>query len=186
MSAGTWDGCSWLNPPAKWSVTAGGLRVRSSGETDFWRHTHYGFVKDDGHVFGREVSGDVTVTATFTGAFVAQYDQAGLMLRAGETEWLKCGVEYVDGMRRISTVVTRGFSDWSIVSLPDLPERLTVELTRSGDCVEVRFDLDGPELVRVAYVEPRRPLLYGVMCASPQGPGFEALFERFEIVPARG
>jgi regulation of enolase protein 1 (concanavalin A-like superfamily) len=182
MSPSTWDGCSWLNPPAQWSVDADGLHVRSSEGTDFWRHTHYGFVKDDGHVFGREVAGDVKVTATFTGTFASQYDQAGLMLRASETEWLKCGIEYVDGMRRMSTVVTRDFSDWSIVSPPELPERLTVELTRSGDCVEVRYVLDGPELVRVAYLEPGRPLLCGVMCASPQGPGFESLFERFDIV----
>ena len=184
MSAGTWEGCAWLNPPPQWSLTPEALRVRSGEGTDFWRHTHYGFVKDDGHVFGREMTGDFRMTVTFAGEFAAQYDQAGVMLRGSESEWLKCGVEYVDGIRRVSTVVTRGFSDWSIVSPPELPERLTMEVTRAGDCVEVRYLVGAPELVRVAYVDPGVPLFGGVMCASPQGPGFESVFERFEVTPA--
>ena len=40
---------SWLNEPADWSHTGDILTVRAEPETDFWRTTHYGFVRDSGH-----------------------------------------------------------------------------------------------------------------------------------------
>lgn len=40
--------------------------------------------------------------------------QAGLLLYIDDDNWLKTGIEYCDGLPRLSTVVTRcGYSDWS-------------------------------------------------------------------------
>ena len=40
---------SWLNDPADWALEDGTLHVTTGEKSDFWRHTHYGFVRDNGH-----------------------------------------------------------------------------------------------------------------------------------------
>ena len=42
------------------------------------------------------------------------------MLRLDARNWIKCGIEYTDGMMHFSVVVTRGVSDWSVIPLPDM------------------------------------------------------------------
>ena len=39
----------WLNEPASWSGSLDALTVQCEPGTDFWRTTHYGFVRDSGH-----------------------------------------------------------------------------------------------------------------------------------------
>ena len=39
----------WLNEPKVWSGDASDLTVAVEPETDFWRTTHYGFIRDNGH-----------------------------------------------------------------------------------------------------------------------------------------
>ena len=39
----------WLNEPPEWREEDGVLTVVTGDRTDFWRRTHYGFVRDDGH-----------------------------------------------------------------------------------------------------------------------------------------
>lgn len=43
----------WLNEPKKWSLASGLLRVDVDPKTDFWRTTHNGFIRDDGHFYYR-------------------------------------------------------------------------------------------------------------------------------------
>jgi regulation of enolase protein 1 (concanavalin A-like superfamily) len=38
----------------------GRLRVVTDAKTDFWRETHYGFIRDNGHFFACRVPGDFT------------------------------------------------------------------------------------------------------------------------------
>ena len=40
------------------------------------------------------------------------------MLRVSETNWMKCGIEYVHGVKQASTVITNDYSDWSVTPLP--------------------------------------------------------------------
>ncbi|URK86525.1 DUF1349 domain-containing protein [Rhizobium sp. RCAM05350] len=42
------------------------------------------------------------------------------MLRLDERNWIKCGIEYTDGLMHFSVVVTRGVSDWSVIPLPGI------------------------------------------------------------------
>jgi uncharacterized protein len=171
------DGWKWFNEPAEWSLEGDGLTVTAQRDTDFWRNTHYGFVRDTGHIFGRELSGDFTVRATFAGEYREQYDQAGVALRIDGDNWIKTGIELVDGHQQLSVVVTRGFSDWSVVPAPDSPET-TIEAARTGDTVTVR---SGGSMLRLAYLPPEVPVLAGVMCAAPDGSGFRVRFSDVSV-----
>ena len=39
----------WFCEPQQWQVEGDRITVQVSGGTDFWRKTHYGFVRDNGH-----------------------------------------------------------------------------------------------------------------------------------------
>jgi uncharacterized protein len=171
----------WINEPAKWSAGEdGALFVTADPDTDLWRTTHYGFIRDSGHVRGRWVDGDCAVTASFSADYAEQYDQAGIALRIDPENWIKAGIELVDGAFQISAVVTRGVSDWSVVPVASA-DRVTISAERRGDAVTVRYGLGDEEAVtmlRLAYFPPGVRAMVGVMCAAPTGKGFDVRFER--------
>ncbi|HTA09235.1 MAG TPA: DUF1349 domain-containing protein, partial [Streptosporangiaceae bacterium] len=74
----------WINEPGQWSAADGVLTVTADAGSDFWRTTHYGFVRDSGHVYGREVDGDFNLSVRVRGAYADQFDQAGAMVRVDE------------------------------------------------------------------------------------------------------
>jgi regulation of enolase protein 1 (concanavalin A-like superfamily) len=177
----------WLNEPARWQAEGGNLSVTTDDRTDFWRETHYGFIRDTGHMHYERRAGDFTAEVMFTGAYQELYDQAGLMLRLDERHWIKAGVEFVHGVRHLSCVVTREMSDWSIVSGLDAPDPLRIRLTRRGSAV--RAEWAAPEgaqfqTLRLAYFPATDPVMVGPMCCSPERAGFEARFTGFRIGPA--
>ena len=69
----------WLNEPQKWKQEGGQLSVFADAHTDFWRKTHYGFVRDNGHFYYEKVSGNFEIETEFRGKYESLYDQAGLM-----------------------------------------------------------------------------------------------------------
>ena len=75
----------WLNEPARWHEADGVLSVTADGGTDFWRVTGYGFIRDSGHAYGTVLPGDFDLAVTVSGAYAAQYDQAGAFVRVDET-----------------------------------------------------------------------------------------------------
>ena len=61
-----------------------------------------------------------------------QFDQGGIIVYRDPDTWLKTGIEVVDGVPRLSCVVTRhGFSDWSTQSWP--ATSLTLRLSQTGN-----------------------------------------------------
>jgi regulation of enolase protein 1 (concanavalin A-like superfamily) len=54
----TFAECSWMNRPARWHLDDERLLVVTDNATDFWRETHCGFTRDNGHLFGRDTGGD--------------------------------------------------------------------------------------------------------------------------------
>ena len=80
---------SWHNEPPGWDAQGDTLQVTTEPKTDFWRVTHYGFVRDSGHFRHRQVTGDFVAEVKVVGAYAALYDQAGLMVRIDDTTWLK-------------------------------------------------------------------------------------------------
>jgi regulation of enolase protein 1 (concanavalin A-like superfamily) len=173
----------WSNEPTTWRADNDTITVTTDPKTDFWRKTHYGFIRDNGHFYYRPVRGDFTATVSFSGRYTAQYDQAGLMIRLDEANWLKCGIEYVDGTQQASVVVTRDYSDWSVAPLEPAPTKLWLRLTRQGEAVEVSYSLDGQTyvMIRVAYLPLADVVEVGVMCASPEGDGFTVTFKDLMI-----
>jgi uncharacterized protein len=44
----------WLNEPSNWKIqdtTDTTIEVTSTQNTDFWRKTHYGFIRNTGHFY---------------------------------------------------------------------------------------------------------------------------------------
>jgi uncharacterized protein len=107
----------WLNEPAHWSISGNQIIVRTSPKTDFWRITHYGFIRDNGHFYFDQINTDFVVEVDIRGSYKDLYDQAGIMIRSDENHWIKAGIEYVDGVQHLSAVVTHGYSDWSVTPL---------------------------------------------------------------------
>ena len=179
-------GWTWLNEPATWTADGDdALTLTTDPDTDFWRITEHGFIRDTGHLLGADLEVDFTLTATFAGDYREQYDQAGIAIRIDAENWIKSGIELVDGRQQISAVVTRGFSDWSVAPVPG-PRTVTVKADRSADAVTIRYGLDGAEpatLLRVAYLPPAVTVRAGVMAASPTGTGFTTRFTRVALAP---
>ena len=173
----------WYNEPPVWKVEGDAIHITSDQKTDFWRQTHYGFIRDNGHFFYQKIKGDFIVEVKVSGEYQELYDQAGIMVRLDEANWLKCGIEFVEGVQQVSAVVTRDYSDWSDVPLPNNPASLWVRVTRRSTAVEVQYSLDGEQytMLRLAYLTPVETVSVGVMCASPEGNGFPMTFEGFKI-----
>ena len=175
----------WLNEPPQWRQSGDVITAVTTKETDFWRETHYGFVRDDGHFYHSEASGDFTAMVRVSGEYRHLYDQAGLMLRQDERTWIKAGIEYADGRQNLSVVVTRDFSDWSVLPLSVPPDEVWLRLSRHGTAVRVEHSHDGTrfDMLRLAYLPPHDPVAVGVMCCSPQREGFVATFRDFRLGP---
>ena len=180
--ASIWTGLKWLNEPT-WRVEDEVLHVTTANETDFWRVTHYGFVRDSGHVLYAEARGEFTASVRVQGSYQALYDQAGLMLRGSAECWVKTGVEFVNE-QQLSVVVTRDFSDWSVRPI-GAAAFVDLKLTRRGDTVRVHARTPGATwtLLRLAYYPPELPATVGVYACSPQRAGFEARFSGFTLGP---
>jgi regulation of enolase protein 1 (concanavalin A-like superfamily) len=182
---------TWFNEPKTWSTNASIISVHTDGKTDFWRKTHYGFERDNGHFYYRSLPGDQSFTATVNvrGKYNTLYDQGGLMLRIDEKNWIKCGVEYVDGNQFASVVVTvNGWSDWSVVPI-NSPEVLKLRVKREKEAVHIEYG-EGEngeyKMMRLAYfpvIDNSQLFMVGVMCASPgdDTQGFDVNFEGLNI-----
>ncbi|WP_221643490.1 MULTISPECIES: DUF1349 domain-containing protein [unclassified Nostoc] len=173
----------WYNEPPLWEVKDEAIAITSGAKTDFWRETHYGFIRDNGHFFYQKIQGDFVAEVKITGQYQDLYDQAGLMVRLDKLNWLKCGIEFVNGVQQVSAVVTRNYSDWSVIPMPQNPSAIWVRVTRRGTAIEVEYSLNGTEytMLRLAYLTPAETVSVGVMCASPEGNGFQMRFEQFQI-----
>jgi len=175
----------WFNEPPQWEEKDGKIAVTSGAKTDFWRKTRHGFIKNDGNFYHREVDGDFVASVKITGEYKAQYDQAGLMVTLDDFTWMKCGVEFVDSIQQASVVVTRDYSDWSVLPMFSNPESSWIKVERFGEAFVVSFSRDGENyfLLREAFLTAELKLLVGVMVASPKGDGFKTTFEELNIEP---
>ncbi len=183
MSLDKTDPFLWMNEPDQWEVDGAGIHLRTNAKTDFWRKTHYGFIRDNGHFWYIKQSGAFEVSVKFSGQYRELYDQAGIMIRRDAENWTKTGVEYVDGVQQASAVVTRDFSDWSVIPLQDNPPSFWLKARKGGDHVEISYSTDGNRyhLLRLAYFPPSGEVQVGLMAASPDGSGFNVHFEDFRI-----
>jgi uncharacterized protein len=173
----------WLNQPATAQISGAKLRVKSLPKTDFWRKTFYGYVTDNGHFFHLAVGSDFVFEARVDGIYAALYDQAGLMVRIDSETWVKCGTEFFDNARHASVVFTREFSDWSTMN--DLASSGPVwwRAVRKHDSLQTLCSIDGKNFtaVRMGYLVPALSADVGVMCAAPEGAGFDCVFDGLKL-----
>lgn len=175
----------WLNEPAGWSLASGTLDLVTDAATDFWRETHYGFIRDNGHFFGVAAGEAFTAEARIRGKYEALYDQAGLMVRIDETRWVKAGVEYTDGHLFLSVVVTDGRSDWSVTALDGDLTDVRLRVTVRGGALRVQASMDGLTwpLLRLAPFASSAACRVGPMACTPERGGLEVAFSEFRILP---
>lgn len=179
----SWSEAKWLNEPAQWLIDKEDvLHVTSGTKTDFWQRTYYGFERDDGHALLHERAADFSAVLTFEGDYETLYDQAGLMVRAGPTQWVKFGIELTDGAPHLSVVVTDEFSDWSAQMIAlDGPQ--TLRMTRLGNALlmQRRVD-DGWQMARLAPLPGGQTIVsVGPYLCSPERAGFKARFLEWSL-----
>lgn len=191
MSADTravdWSTGTWLHPPVRVEESGGDLMVEPGEGSDFWRHTSYGFVHDDGPALLAPFPVGSAVEVSFRLDFTAQFDQAGVLVRVDDRHWTKAGVEVSDGQPQLGAVVTREVSDWSVAPVPEWSGReVTVRASRVQNALTVRARAGGEpwRLVRLAPLDSAAEALAGPFCCSPTRGGLVVRFTGWRHGPA--
>ena len=182
-SAQSLDKMQWFNEPTMWEIKNNSLTMNVTPQSDYWRISHYGFTVDDAPFLYTLRGGEFEVKVKVTGDYTARFDQAGLMLRIDHENYIKAGIEFVDGKYNLSTVVTHHTSDWSIIALDRPVPFVWIKAVRRLDAIEVFYSFDDVTytLMRNAWMPDNHPIMVGVMAACPDGNGFKARFDNFSI-----
>ncbi|MFD2284599.1 DUF1349 domain-containing protein [Pedobacter petrophilus] len=183
LNAQSLDKMQWFNEPEKWEVKNNSLTMQVTPGSDYWRISHYGFTVDDAPFYYATYGGEFEAKVKLIGAYKARFDQMGLMMRIDHKNYIKTGVEFVDGKFNLSTVVTKDKSDWSVMPLTEVPPFIWIKVVRRLDAVEIFYSLDDKNYImtRNAPLPDNTPVMVGLMAASPDGKGFEAKFENFKV-----
>ena len=179
-----WQTAKWLNKPSFCQSFADqSLEMLTDSDTDFWRETHYGFIRDSGHFLGFETAGDFTAQVRVNADLHALYDQAGIMVRLDEQTWLKAGIEYNDGMPMISSVLTQGTSDWTPSRFSGDPSDFWLRVTVSDGVLRLQYSTDGMTwpLLRLAPFPKAERYSVGPMCCTPERRGLRVTFSEWSL-----
>jgi uncharacterized protein len=182
------DQCKWYNEPAQWSLSATGLTVVTDRATDFWRKTHYGFIRHSGHLYGLTASGGFTASVRVRADYKCLYDQAGLMVLVDDENWAKAGIEMSDGEAMLSSVVTVGSSDWATGSYRADASDFWIRATVADGVLRIQASGDGRRwpLVRLCPFPRSDRYVVGPMCCTPEREGLSVLFSDFAVTqPSR-
>ncbi|AJW61804.1 hypothetical protein VO54_00315 [Elizabethkingia miricola] len=183
VSAQKLEKLQWFNEPEKWEIKNNSLQMFVTPQSDYWRISHYGFTVDDAPFCYGIYGGEFEVKVKITGDYKERFDQAGLMLRIDKENYIKTGIEFVDGKYNISSVVTHKTSDWNMISMDKSLPYIWIKAVRRLDAVEIYYSFDDTnyQLMRNAYLQDNTPVMVGLMGASPDGKGFLAKFENFSV-----
>lgn len=181
--AQTLEKMNWFNEPAQWSISDGKLTMAVTPKSDYWRISHYGFTVDDAPFYYAEYGGEFEAKVKVSGDYKVRFDQAGMMIRIDHENYIKTGIEFVDGKYNLSTVVTHHTSDWSVIALDKPVKELWIKAVRRLDAIEIYYSFDDKEytLMRNAWMEANRPVKVGMMAACPDGDGFSVTFSDFSV-----
>ncbi len=183
VTAQTLEKMNWFNEPQQWSIADGKLTMDVTPKSDYWRISHYGFTVDDAPFYYAEYGGEFEAKVKVSGDYKVRFDQAGMMIRIDHENYIKTGIEYVDGKYNLSTVVTHHTSDWSVIALDRPVEAIWIKAVRRLDAIEIFYSFDDKEYVmmRNAWMEANRPVKIGMMAACPDGDGFKVTFSDFKV-----
>ncbi|WP_375306038.1 DUF1349 domain-containing protein [Bradyrhizobium sp. A11] len=179
---------TWLNEPKTWSEKENLLELITDRATDFWRETHYGFIRDSGHFLGFETGDAFTAELRIRADFKALYDQAGLMVRIDERRWLKAGIEFSDGRAMLSSVLTAGQSDWATAHYEHDASDFRLRVTVAHGVLRLQASTDGKmwPLMRLAPFAESSSYLVGPMACTPERSGLAVAFSDFRLLPPLG
>lgn len=183
VQAQTLESMQWFNEPESWSIKNNQLTMQVTPQSDYWRISHYGFTVDDAPFLYTTRGGEFEVKVKIAGDYKVRFDQAGLMLRTDKENYIKAGIEFVDGKYNISCVVTHHTSDWSVITLDKSIDFIWIKAVRRLDAVEIFYSFDDKNytMMRNCHLADNTPVMVGMMAACPDGNGFEARFEGFKI-----
>ena len=182
----------------RWFLEGEALTIVAAGSRDHWQRTFYSPLlrKDSSPALVAEVGGGVeaTLETALTLRHGAPFDQAGAFVRVDEITHVKAGIEVVDGVPRLSVVVTNGFSDWSTQPWDSLSCDIRLHKLHPGKeqgaCVVVEARPTGAaddswRMVRIASLRPdHKPWHMGVFAACPvQQIGGQATFHYVRLGP---
>ena len=173
----------WFNEPENYSIRNGVLEMQVPAQTDFWRIAHYGFTVDDGPFLYAVYGGEFEAKIKVSGEYETRFDQAGMMIRLDHENYVKFGIEFVDGKFNISAVVTHHTSDWSVIRLEEPIPHLWLKAVRRLDAIELFYSFDDREytMMRTLWMRDNCPLQVGPVAACPDGQGFKARFSDFKV-----
>ncbi len=183
MSAQKLEKMQWFNEPELYEIKNGTLTMDVPAQCDYWRVAHYGFTVDDGPFLYGMYGGEFEAKVKVSGDYKVRFDQAGMMIRIDKDNYMKCGIEYVDGKFNISTVVTHNTSDWSLIRLDKPVDYIWLKAVRRKDAIEVFYSFDDKEytMMRTLWMQQNTPVMVGLMAACPDGNGFRAKFSDFHV-----
>lgn len=179
----TLEKMNWFNEPENWKIENGTLTMDVTPKSDYWRISHYGFTVDDAPFYYAEYGGEFEAKVKIIGDYKVRFDQAGMMIRIDHENYIKTGIEFVDGKYNLSTVVTHHTSDWSVISLDQPVKELWIKAVRRLDAIEIFYSFDDKEykMMRNAWMEQNRPVKIGMFAACPDGNGFKVTFSDFKV-----
>ena len=182
-NAQTLEKMNWFNEPVNWKIENGTLTMDVTPKSDYWRISHYGFTVDDAPFYYAEYGGEFEAKVKIIGDYKVRFDQAGMMIRIDHENYIKTGIEFVDGKYNLSTVVTHHTSDWSVIALDQPIKELWIKAVRRLDAIEIFYSFDDKEykMMRNAWMEQNRPVKIGMFAACPDGEGFKVTFSDFKV-----
>lgn len=183
LSGQTLEKMNWFNEPSGWEISGKTLTMDVTPKSDYWRISHYGFTVDDAPFYYAEYGGEFEAKVKISGDYKVRFDQAVMMIRIDHENYIKTGIEFVDGKYNLSTVVTHHTSDWSVISLDKPVEYIWIKAVRRLDAIEIFYSFDDKEyiMMRNAWMAANCPVKIGMFAACPDGEGFKATFSDFKV-----
>ncbi len=175
----------WLNKP-EFAFNNNKLTVTTSGETDFWQRTYYGFSRDNGHAMLTSISSNFKMTVKTSFNYHSQYDQCGILLRIDGLNWIKISAEREDSERcRLGSVITNlGYSDWATTDIDSHICEMWYRIECRDNDFIIENSPDGTiwSQMRISHLHSRqRPINAGIYACSPKEGGFIAEFSELSI-----
>ncbi len=184
-----WAEGKWFNEPEVHLVLSdGALEVMTDKNTDFWRETYYGFIRDSGHFLAIEAPASFTCQLRIRADFESLYDQAGIMIRIDERRWVKAGIELSDGRAMLSSVLTNGGSDWATSPYEADPSDFWMRATVGEGVLRLQVSRDGKSwpLVRLCPFPIASTYEVGPMACTPERAGLKVRFSDWQLGPNIG
>ncbi|KQQ75722.1 regulation of enolase 1 [Xanthomonas sp. Leaf131] len=183
-----WHAGTWLNRPNTVEMDGDTLEVVTDKATDFWRKTHYGFIRDSGHFLGIATTASFTAQLRVRAHYAALYDQAGIMVRVDEQHWVKAGIELSDGRAMLSSVLTNPISDWATGPYEADPTDFWIRASVAEGVLRLQVSADGRSwpLIRLCPFPVADAYQVGPMCCTPERAGLSVRFSDWTLTAALG